>query len=971
LLVIERSATIAAMIGPSSACRHCGFVNPRAWRACASCGRSLETAAHRTGRTVVGAGEATVVSASPEFEAQQGEFDPLATLPGESTDEILEGDLLDPADDEPPGETPLIGQADAAQALLTGIERAYTLGSPTLVALEGTRGSGKTRLMVYASEVAARIDPRVKVLYGACREGGDGPYAPFSRLLLERFGVTPSSSPSAVRAQMSTQVRSALGTADAIRVMETTHLLGHVAGIPFPASPILSSLESSPEELHRRGTEALARLIEGEAQSRPVLLLLDDVHYAEQPAWDLIRALTEVEGHVAIVLTGGEPLLEKAGKLEPEGGVAVGPIAPLSEQDVQSMLHVLLPTLTTAPEPLVSAVTHRSHGKPASVRELTFALYEAGIFIDTDGGLEVDLSRLSAEEDLPISMEDAIRARLARLDGLERATVERAAVVGEVFWDGAVLGQMRGDREPPGDGADPLTIWPDDEDQEALGQALGRLAEKGFVSEMEQSDIPGAREYVFAVEGTRALVYDQLEEDVRVRRHGAVARWLSLVAEVRREGVASMIAPHLERAGQTRRAGRAYLEAARYERGQLRRDRALRYVEQALKLIPEEDIVRRVDALHEHGSLLSTFGRYDEATVVFTEMLQLAWRTGAQGKGGAALNRIARNHRARGEDQRARELLDRALQLFRSASDLRGVAATLDDLAQIEVIHGEVEAAIAHASEALEIRRAHADERGEAVSLNTLGQLELKRGDLDTAESFFRAALEIRERVSDPEGALRSQNALGVIAYERGDRKGAVAAWRAALERARELADRRSECFLLNNVGEARLADGAYDEAEVALEQAQRLAVEIGDRRALADVLRNQAVLAVRRIDDDAESRLQEAMDAAGELGLPDAVAFVHRAFGEHRSKTLFDAAGQVDKAAEESFLTSIDLFREAGNEREAARSLVALGAHLVERGDQETARERLREARATFRHLGLEAEAAKVDQTLQQIGGG
>ena len=86
-------------------------------------------------------------------------------------------------------------------------------------------------------------------------------------------------------------------------------------------------------------------------------------------------------------------------------------------------------------------------------------------------------------DELPISMEDAIRARLARLDGLERATVERAAVVGEVFWDGAVLGQMRGDRTPPGDGADPLSIWPDDENDPG-GWKDHKTGEYGSVADL-------------------------------------------------------------------------------------------------------------------------------------------------------------------------------------------------------------------------------------------------------------------------------------------------------------------------------------------------------------------------------------------------------------------------------------------------------------------------------------------------------
>ena len=128
------------MIGPSSACRHCGFVNPRAWRACAACGRSLETAAHRTGRTVVGSGEATVVSASPEFAGEH--TDPMATPAGAGADEVSGSALLED-ESEPPGESPLIGQAEAGQALLTAIERAYTLGEPTLVALEGGRGAAR------------------------------------------------------------------------------------------------------------------------------------------------------------------------------------------------------------------------------------------------------------------------------------------------------------------------------------------------------------------------------------------------------------------------------------------------------------------------------------------------------------------------------------------------------------------------------------------------------------------------------------------------------------------------------------------------------------------------------------------------------------------------------------------------------------------------------------------------------------
>lgn len=957
------------MVTSAAACEACGFANPRAWRTCARCGRLLATAPRRTGLSTLAAGDKTVVDASPEVgddikkaAARAAELVPALT--GASASSDLPTHPEAPEEVEPP----LIGQTEAAEAIRVAIENAFTVGAPTLVALEGERGSGKTRLLTYASELAARMSPDVLVLYGNCREdGGDGTYAPFSRVVLDRFGVTPSSKPSAVRGQMATAVADALQSSDAIRVAETTHLLGHVAGIPFPDSPFLTPLAARPEELHKRAARAVRHLLEGDSQRRHVLVLLDNVHHATDDGWGVLEELAQAEGHMAIVLAGAPPIGERAGKLTPPGGVAVGPIEPLREDDVAAMLHVMMPRLKSAPEPLVAALTHRSRGNPSSLRELLFALLEGGLFRSSDDGLDVDLERLDTGE-LPLGIEDAIRARLARLDAIERATLDRAAIVGEVFWDGAILAQMRSEREPPGDIADPLTIWRDDEDQAALSAALVRLADKGFVEKTDDSELPAAREYRFVHSGTRTLLYDEVPEPLRVERHAAIARWLSIVGETRRESVAPMIAPHLERAGQSVRAGRAYLEAAAYERAKLRNTMALRYIEKALPLIATTDVARKIDALHEHGSLLTTLGRYDDAITALTEMLKHAWMIGARGKGGAALNRIARVHRQRGEDEKARALLTRALELFREAADLRGVASTLDDLAQVLRLRGDNDAAYEAAIEALEIRRAHDDRRGEALSLTTLGSIELARGELDASDALFNEALGIRRAIGDHEGMLQSYNALGIVAHERGDRDTAIASWRSALDQAREMADRRSECFLLNNIGEALLSLGRLEEAAQPLSDAKALAKSLGDRRAMAEIERNLGLLALRKGDDDAEQTLESARKLAEEYGSKEAIALSYRAIGQLRARTLFDADGAVDRRAEESFLSSIDLFREIGNEKEAARSLAELGYHLIERGDVESARDRLGEARSIMRRIGL-AELEKVDRTLGELG--
>jgi tetratricopeptide (TPR) repeat protein len=929
-------------------CAQCGFENPRVWRGCARCGQSL--ALNEAAKKKV---EATLVTGAPSFE-DDGLDTPTLT---EAAEAATMGE----------SEPPLINQAEAAEAIRTGIERAFNLGAPTLVALEGGDESGKTRLLIYASEIAARIAPEVQVLYAACRKGGgDGAYAPFSRMLIERFGISPASSPTVVRGQMASMVSEGLGTKDAIIVAETTHLLGHVAGIPFPDSPFLGPLTDKPDELRRRAARALRRLIEGEAQRRPVLVLLDDMHFADDEGWAMLKELVSAEAHVAFVLAGAEPVGKNAEALNPPGGVAVGPIAPLGEADVGSMMHVLLPTLKAAPDELVLAITHRSKGNPGAIRELVFGLIEAELFDFTEDGLEVNHKKL-VEGELPIALEDAILIRLEGLNDFQLATLERAAVVGETFWDGAMLAEMRSEREPPGSDTDPLSMWPDDEDLGALEKALELLKSRGFIAESHPSLLPGAREYAFRLTGAQALVYGRIEESVRIVRHSAVARWLAVTAELRREGVAALIAPHLEKAGMGPRAGRAYLEASAYERGHLRTHQALKFVEQALRLIPSTDVVRKIEAHHEHGSLLTTLGRYDDAIAAFTEMLRLAWTIGARGKGGAALNRIARVHRQRGENERARVLLRRALTMFRSAQDIRGVAATQDDIAQVEALMGEVEPAIEAATEALEIRRNHQDARGEAVSLHTLGSIEWSRGDLPTADRYFSEALEIRERIGDAVGVMQSENARGVVALERGDAGTALAAWSASLARAREAGDRRNEAVILNNIGEAHLLRGQLDEAGKALSQAKSFAAEVADKRMLAETERNLGRVSLKNGNTDAESLMTRSLALAEEYGGKDAIALAHRALGELRAQTLFDASGEVDRRAEESFLVSIDLFREIGNEKEAARSLAELGYHLIERGETENARERLHEARALMRGIGL-AELARVERTLSEL---
>jgi Tfp pilus assembly protein PilF len=182
------------------------------------------------------------------------------------------------------------------------------------------------------------------------------------------------------------------------------------------------------------------------------------------------------------------------------------------------------------------------------------------------------------------------------------------------------------------------------------------------------------------------------------------------------------------------------------------------------------------------------------------------------------------------------------------------------------------------------------------------------------------------------------------------------------------MADRRTQAFVLNNLGEALAAQGKPAEARGLLLEAQALARDLQDKRTTAEIERNLGLVALALDDDAATDILERALALAQEYGGKEAVARAHHAVARCRARTLFDATGSVDRRAEETFLVAVDLYRELENEVEAARVTAELGQHLVERGDLEGARERLREARAILRRLGL-PEVEKIEKTLLDLG--
>jgi class 3 adenylate cyclase len=371
-------------------------------------------------------------------------------------------------------DTPLVGRTRELALLRDELTASADGRECRLVTVIGSAGVGKTRLV---SELVAEVDGHATVAAGRCLPYGDGiTFWPLTELIRRLGGEQ------AVADAMD-------GEADAELVVERLRVVGGTGTAP-------------PEELFW----AVRRLFEVLARSRPLLVLFEDVHWAEPTLLDLVEQVSRWSRDAPILLlcVAREELLEERPGWE---GTHVR-LEPLSAGEATELLAALDGRGMLSPE-LRERVTEVAQGNPLYTEQLVAMLAE-----------EV---RAAAElVALPPTIQALLAARLDRLDPFDRDVLERAAVVGKEFWPGAVAALGSGD--------------------DTLGPTLLGLVRRELV-EPAVSSIPGEDGFRFRHALIRDAAYAGIPKRTRADLHERFAAWVEL-----HEGQDELIGYHLEHA---------------------------------------------------------------------------------------------------------------------------------------------------------------------------------------------------------------------------------------------------------------------------------------------------------------------------------------------------------------------------------------------------------------------------------------
>jgi DNA-binding SARP family transcriptional activator len=702
------------------------------------------------------------------------------------------------------------------------------------------------------------------------------------------------------------------------------------AGLPSEAAP-----SDSREQLF----EALLQAFLLVGRSQPLLLLIEDAHWAAESTLDWLAYIAPrlSAGRVLVLITyrtqevdSQHALARLERRFAREGTVSSLPLAPLSREANRELVAHLSGLEEARAGPVADRLFAETGGNPFFVHEVVRGLIESGQLKIIQGrwsGALIEAAGAAAVP-LPATLRATIIARVERLTEMARMFLRTAAVAGRVF-DYEVV-RRAGD-------------WAD----EAALSALDNLVARGFTREDER---PGA----FAF--THHLVQEAIYSDMTAPRRAYLHRGLAEAMQAVCPDDFGALAYHWSLAGNATQEGRYVILAGEQAAACYANDEAIRYLERALVLGSEGS--QRTKIMLRLGEVWQLTGDWPKAEAAYRQALALAQSLedrGAQAKCQAALGRLTR---LQGQYAEARLWLEQAQVAYELVGDEKGISEVMGGLGAVYWCQLDFARALEYFEQQLRLARAMNDKRMIGLALGSMGVVYTDQHNHPRALDCYEQRLQIDLEFGDPLSLAKTIGNIGTVYHNQGDYDRALACYAQLLETTLKLGDRQGVAVAAGNMIGIYATLGRY----VTAERAARLAL------ALLRVLDNPMYLC-EFIYDTAELHLRQARFAEAQALNDEALRIATRI---QRSDVGFSAqvlsirlAVQLDQLEARSATDSLEKLRaERVDERE-----IAVADDAIWQIDPGRKVER-QSAAESYRRLYAETGDAKCRQRYEALTG-
>jgi class 3 adenylate cyclase/tetratricopeptide (TPR) repeat protein len=633
--------------------------------------------------------------------------------------------------------TPLIGRAREVDVLAVALAGVRRDRSPHLVTIAGVPGIGKSRLV---AELFRHIsdDPSELILW---RQGRSLPYGngvtfwALAEMVKAQAGILETDSPEGAAEKLRLAVAAMISDPSDAQWVE-----GHLrplAGLGGGGAEGGGDRQSEAFTAWRRFFEALA-------EQHPLVLVFDDLQWADDNLLDFVEYLIDwASGVPLLVVCIARPELfeRRNGWGGGKRNATTASLAPLTEDETAELISSL------SERPVMSVETQeallaRAGGNPLYAEQYVRMIAE----------------RANAETlPLPETVQGIIAARIDALSGEEKSLLQNAAVMGKIFWLGAVtrLGEM---------------------DPHVAELHLHTLQRKDFVQRVRGSSVAEQAEYAFLHVLVRDVAYAQIPRAQRAEKHRLAAEWIAAMG--RTEDHAEMLAHHYRSALELRRAAGQPVDSSFAERAMdsIREagDRAFSlnaypsaagFYQSALELASSGSVA--------HAQLLFKLGRtrlseanYDPELLVAASGELLG--CGDQETAAEAEAVLGELFWVRGEHDNAFEHLGRAREMVETREISRVKAFVTSSLSRFLMLASEDAEAIRLGREALGMAELLGLDELRASTLNNIGVSRVQSGDLGGLRDLDES-IAVGERANAPTEVARAQINLASVLWDQGE----------------------------------------------------------------------------------------------------------------------------------------------------------------------------------------------------------
>ena len=654
--------------------------------------------------------------------------------------------------------TALIGRERELRLLMETFGRAREERELQLVTLVGVPGIGKSRV-VYEFSRLTDADPQLVIWrQGRCLPYGDGvSFWALAEMVKAQAGILESDGSERIESKLFATVKALVAPAAVDWVLRWLRPL------------VGRDSEERGQSARIESFAAWRRFLDGIAERGPAVLVFEDLHWADEGLLDFLDELTEwTTGVPLLIVCTARP--ELLAKRPGWGGGRTNALTlslpPLSAGETARLVHDLF-ARAVLPGGLEQAVLERAGGNPLYAEEFARMVIERGV---------TDLA-------VPESVQGIIASRLDALAPEHKRRLQDAAVVGKVFWGGAVTAL---------DGAI----------ADRLERELRELERRELIRRERVSSVEGEAEYAFRHVLIRDVAYGQIPRAERSVKHRRAAEW---IASLGRPGDhAELLAHH-------------YLNALEYARAS--------GADSAAYATPA-----RI-ALREAGERAMALGAYPSAVQYFGAGLELA----APGSAEHSQLLFRYGNACYLVDRTGEGAIQGALEALRPVDRETAARAALL-LSDMVYWRGDRRGALDRLAEVDELLADHPDSIVQVEALVHRASRQMRAGDHEDAIQSARAALKRLQGLDRPDLRALAFNVIGVSRVARGDEAGMIEFQR-AIEIAREGHAIAELLTALNNRDTCRIRIGLLRELDQGIEERQRTMQEMGSTAHTRDFL--------------------------------------------------------------------------------------------------------------------------------------